>query len=325
MGIFDAHLHLNGSVSQALLERKAREHNVVDAYEAFVSNAALISTLYKNKGSSSELVGMIFQQFSYVYRILTIADIPECVADVMQHTTATDLEIRTTPKVNPDGSLNEGSISLFVEGLSQEYEGKRAVGILTCNRNSFSRELGMVVVDRVVQEMKATGKLVGIDIAGDPYGERTLTGDDLIEVILYALNNNIGVTIHIGEASTEIEMQEVDNILTALEQFADLANSKLRLGHCIYLTAEQKQRIRQLRLPIEVAPSCHKMLGWMQDGRPHPVVDIHKDKKLYLFGTDDALLFGGDAQQETKTGIELLGIDGDLDTVYSERRQFMFA
>ena len=39
-------------------------------------------------------------------------------------------------------------------------------------------------------------------------------------------------------------------------------HGKVRLGHCIYLTQQQKERINKLGIPIEICPSCHSKLNW---------------------------------------------------------------
>ena len=64
--------------------------------------------------------------------------------------------------------------------------------------------------------------------------------------------------------------QDTDSLLNVLEQWKSQhptkdnnpLHGKVRLGHCIYLTQKQKDRINTLGIPIEVCPSCHSKLNW---------------------------------------------------------------
>ncbi len=109
------------------------------------------------------------------------------------------------------------------------------------------------------------------------------------------------------ESDTTIERQDTDAILNALEQWKNEQPNqeknpfigRVRLGHCIYLTQEQKDKIRQLGIPIEVCPSCHKLLNWHIENKPHPITEIYDDVSGNLVvGTDDDAIFGGSIEME---------------------------
>ncbi|WP_158618873.1 hypothetical protein [Legionella qingyii] len=69
-------------------------------------------------------------------------------------------------------------------------------------------------------------------------------------------------------------------------------HGKVRLGHCIFLTQEQKERINKLGVPIEVCPSCHSKLNWHLEKEPHPATLIYQDlSEPVVLGTDDELIF----------------------------------
>lgn len=122
-----------------------------------------------------------------------------------------------------------------------------------------------------------------------------------------ALEKEVSIAIHMGESDTDIEKQDTDAVLEVLEQWKqDHPNSakslflgKIRLGHCIYLTQQQKERIRALELPIEVCPTCHKKLNWHLEEKQHPVASIYADvSENLVVGTDDDAIFGGRMDNE---------------------------
>jgi adenosine deaminase len=122
-----------------------------------------------------------------------------------------------------------------------------------------------------------------------------------------ALNKSIAIAIHAGESDSERERQDTDAVLTALEQWKSLhpgedknpLHGKVRLGHCIFLTQEQKDRIKKLGIPIEVCPSCHSKLNWHLEKDPHPTTLIYQDlSEPVVLGTDDELIFDGSVKNE---------------------------
>ena len=138
-------------------------------------------------------------------------------------------------------------------------------------------------------------------------GKRTLTGDALGETILLALNSGISIAIHMGEVDTLIEKNDIDIILSALEAWVGLQpllsynplHGKVRLGHCIFLTEEQQEKIAALGIPIEICASCHKHMNWHLETSPHPVTGIYADvKEALVSGTDDQTIFGSSAKDE---------------------------
>jgi adenosine deaminase len=304
--VADFHMHLSGSFTLAFLKKcaydslegDAEESHATKAYQLFVLNAAEVETLRK-QGDFRGLVRQLFKQFDYIYDIVKVDHIVAGVRDVVESSNATYQEIRNTPKLNDDGSINYDSIAAFAEGLSQDYEGKEVWGVLGIDRTKFDLVRAKKVVDSVAREEK----FVAIDVSGNPVAPRKLTGEGLTALLSYALDKKVGITIHIGEVDSGIERDEVEGLLNFLESRGDTKTSEarqanniiVRVGHGRYLTEDHKAKIKALGLPIEYTETCYKTLGW-----PLGVVGLFNSPVDVLSGTDDSILFNCNAEGEMK-------------------------
>ncbi|MDI9819049.1 MULTISPECIES: hypothetical protein [unclassified Legionella] len=307
----DLHLHLNGSFSLSFLRETAAQHQCLEIFQEFeaVRDRYLGQTQQQpESGYNADIIALVWKQFALIHKIIQdLTDISNGVIDVVSNSTAKYLEIRTTPKIMAGHSESE-YIDVFEAGLKSAKEQiakKKAVGLLSLDRTQHTLKDAQFFIERI---KKSPNKLlVGLDISGNPLGHRTLTGEGLKEVILMALDNEIPIAIHMGESDSEIERQDSDVVLSALQQWrisqAQTAHNpfhgKVRLGHCIYLTREQKGKITQLGVPVEVCPSCHNKLNWHFEHSPHPATGIYEDiSEPVVVGTDDECIFGSSAKVE---------------------------
>ncbi|QMT60089.1 MULTISPECIES: amidohydrolase family protein [unclassified Legionella] len=307
----DLHCHLNGSFSLAFLEHIAKKNNCVELYEELirVRSEYLKNTIQQpESGYSNELIAVIWKQFGLVHKIIqTLADISDGVVDVVRSSKAKYLEIRTTPK-EMEHQTRDKYIDAFVSGLTQanqQITHKKAVGLLSLDRTIHTLEDANYFIDRILKSPNKV--LVGLDVSGNPVANRTLAGEDLTKLVHLALDKGIAIAIHVGESDSARERQDTDAVLTALEQWKSLhsiedknpLHGKVRLGHCIFLTQEQKDRIKKLGIPIEVCPSCHSKLNWHLEKEPHPATSIYQDlSEPIVLGTDDELIFDGSVKDE---------------------------
>lgn len=304
----DLHCHLNGSFSLEFLKKTAEKNNCLATYYEYERLRERYLELTKEQpkdGYEKQMIDMIWGLFGLIHKMVqTLDDITEGTIDVIKNSEAKYLEIRTTPKAM-DGKSRNDYIDAFERGLSSiniQNDNKSAFGLLSLDRTSHNVEDAEAFIQRVITSPKNV--LVGIDISGNPLGERTITGKDLSRVVTMALENKVSLAIHMGESNTEIEKQDTDAVLDALEQWQkehseESFSGKIRLGHCIYLTPLQKERIRALALPIEVCPTCHKKLNWHLEGNDHPVASVYSDvSENLIVGTDDDAIFGGRMDNE---------------------------
>lgn len=320
---FNAHVHLNGSISLEYLEAAATRNQCLENYQQFISEPDL------------------WKKFGWIHQIMqTPEDIRLATIDVVKHSTADMLEIRTTAKRMGNRDVND-YIHAFLAGLldaKRLYPQKHARGLLSIDRARHTLVDAKWIVDAALKEKKSSGMIVGIDLSGNFEGNRTLTGDDLYQAISYALQQDIGVALHVGETNSDIERHDFDILLSAIEDYHKEHPGKLygkvRLGHAIYRTPEQDNRIRALKIPVEICPSCHQKLNWWKQDQPHPVLTLYKHRTQVIPGTDDNLLFDCHDKGEQQKLDELLTMPEkyanlsdaqQLEKLAAKRKRFMFS
>ena len=133
-------------------------------------------------------------------------------------------------------------------------------------------------------------------------------------MVKMGLEKGVGVGVHVGESKGEVEKRDIEVILGVLEgwdnssSFSSSSSSsssttyfhgKIRLGHGIYLTEQQKKRVFSLSLPVEVCPTCHLRINWHTPPSPHPISLLYPSLDCPLVvGTDDCLVFGAGCMEE---------------------------
>lgn len=303
----DLHCHLNGSFSLEFLEKTAIKNKCPHVFAEF---AHLRKLYLQNKdqpdtGYPEEQLNLVWKLFGLIHLMIQdLDDIMQGVIDVVNHS-GRYLEIRTTPKAMA-GKTVEDYIVHFEFALHMINGPKHQVrGLLSLDRTQHNVADAEYFIQRIKKSRPHT--LVGLDIGGNPLKARTLTGEGLAQVITLALDNGIGIAIHLGESDTDIEKKDTDIILSTLAQWKkthapnneQFFAGKVRLAHCIYLTPEQKEIVCDLGLPVEVCPTCHSKLNWHLKNQPHPATGIYSDLKDNLVvGTDDVSIFGGTIKDE---------------------------
>lgn len=319
MLVFDAHLHLNGSISLEYLKNAAIRNDCLNVYQKLVSEDNL------------------WNKFGLVHQIIqTAEDIKLAVVDVVEHSKAGILEIRTTPKMIKNKGL-EVYIQSFVQGLIEAknlYPNKKARGLLSIDRTRHSLKEAKWIIDEAVKEKQSSGMIVGIDLSGNYLTERSLTGSDLYDAIKYALAKDIGLALHVGEIDSDVERQDFDLILKAIDEYQGAIHGKVRLGHAAYRTASQDEIIKKHMIPVEICPSCHRYLEWWKEDKPHPILTLYQFRTQVIPGTDDELLFGSNAKDEQKmldamlkipAGFSALDDTDQQDKVAEQRKRYMFS
>ena len=289
-GLQDLHLHLNGSLSDDFLEMVAERNGVPELYLEFKKKRddyIQKSNKYLNAQQPKEVISLVWELFSLIHQIMqTNQDIQDAVVDVAKHSQAEYLEIRSTPKGKTEKE-REAYIQAFVLGLEEanNLPGKIVKGILSIDRTTTTEEQADKLIARIVQEKKATGSLVGIDISGNPAGNRKIAGETLSHIITSALDQGIGIAIHAGETEKSPEPKDIDTMIRTLQNWRNnqdipegenIFHGKVRLGHMIYCSDEQAEQIKEMGIPIEVCPTCHRRMNWLTGSNEHPVKKIYE-------------------------------------------------
>lgn len=280
----DLHLHLGGSVSKSLLVTFAKADNNKDAVTRLQTDDVL-------------------SLFSISHELLNSpARITEATVDVIGKSTADYLELRTTPRVFPPIHTKRDYLNAFILGL--KHYPHKAKGILSIDRYKHDKKDAKEIIGLALQH---PDHIVGVDISGyNPTKKRILRGTDLSEIITMILNTPLGLALHIGELDSEEERQDSTTSLHTIDDWFQQHPShssigKIRLGHALYLEEEHMRIVRKHNLPIEICPSCHRLVGSWPKGKTHPVEKVYtaKDSPVVI-GTDDALIFDTDHAQEMK-------------------------
>src|SRR5262249_31379571 len=137
MLVFNAHTHLNGSISIEYLEATAKRNGCEDFFKKFVGEPDL------------------WKKFGWIHQIMqTPKDIKLATIDVVKHTKADFIEIRTTPKPMGKHSVDE-YVQALVEGLieaKREYPTKQARGLLSIDRARHSLSDAKWIIDTALKE-----------------------------------------------------------------------------------------------------------------------------------------------------------------------------
>ena len=322
MLVFNSHVHLNGSISLEYLKETAKRNNCPDLYEKFILEKDL------------------WKKFDWIHQIMqTAEDVKLATLDVVKHSNADHIEIRTTAK--PIGKYTvDNYIKAFIEGLKQAnqlHPKKKVRGLLSIDRSKHSLEDAKAIIDTALKEKQTSGMIVGVDLSGNFLGKRTLTGNDLYLMLVYALEKDVGIALHVGEVDSEAERNDFDTILKAIQEHKETRKGKIygkvRLGHAIYRTSNQDDIIRKLKIPVEICPSCHRKLDWWKQDQPHPILTLYKHRTRVLSGTDDNLLFECNDEKEQIILDEMLDIPSkyahlskeEQDNIVSKKRtRYMF-
>lgn len=314
----DLHCHLNGSFSLGFLRSLAEKYGKTAVFERYkILREEYLAGSHEQpaQGYSHETISKIWILFGLIHQlVLCPEDIELGTLDVVNTSTARYLEVRTTPKALGTHSRDD-YIQAFAAGLYRAANANRgqkiAYGLLSLDRTQHTLADAMDFMQHI--QKSPHQMLVGLDVCGNPAAARSLRGEDMAKLVSLALENNIKLAIHMGETDTEQERQDTNAVLDALENWqakqSDTKNpsfiGKIRLGHCIFLTEQQKMRVRRLNLPIEVCPTCHKKLNWHIESKPHPVSAVYPDvSEGIVVGTDDEAVFGGKIKEEQQ---QLLG------------------
>jgi len=164
----------------------------------------------------------------------------------------------------------------------------------------IGRELGTERAEEVVKlALKYREDVCGIDLAGN---ERDFPPHDFREIFNKARSEQVGITIHAGEAGP------AENV-----RFAMLEGGATRIGHGIAVEwdREVKAIARDLGVHFEMCPISNWMTGAISGAQcDHPALRLLRDGMNVSLATDDPLVQGtGGLEAELQVAKELLGAE----------------
>jgi len=209
------------------------------------------------------------------------------------------MEVRYSPLLHTENGLTYDQIVAAVQkGLDRA---RRQFGIVTgqiiCGIRHISTESSLDLADLAVR-WKGRG-VVAFDLAG---AERDFPAKDHIEAFYRALNNNINITIHAGEAFGAPSIHQALHYCRAH-----------RIGHGTHLIEDLDlmNYVNDHRIPVEVCLASNLQTKAIPDYESHPIRRFMEEGLRVTLNTDNRLVSGTTVTNEYRLAVEKYNLDVD--------------
>ena len=272
----ELHAHIGGSIrNSTLVELIANSNNQQNYPELQVL-----------KGDQRSL-SQCFQLFDAVHDLVSSIAIlkritKECIQDFAMEN-CIYLELRTTPRHDIPNVTAQQYVNAVVETIRacqlEEITENITVRLLLSISRAQDPTIALQTVDLAGQSDRNI--VVGLDFSGNPS-----KGD--VNTFLPAFQRardmyKLPITFHIGEINDPVEVEVLLNNTT----------KKDRLGHGLFLTAEQTQRLLDQQICIEICPTSNVRTLELTSLDQHPTLSTWLQAEEYpiCISTDDRGVF----------------------------------
>jgi adenosine deaminase len=289
----ELHVHLDGSLRPRTMVELARERGVtLPTFEPDELGLRMIA-------SDTRSLEDYLLRFQLILSVLQDRPALQRVAYELAEDNAREnvrwLEVRYCPALNTRAGLTlEGAVEGALDGLAlAEADFPIRTGVILCALRSRDpaesraiAEVGVAYRDRGV---------VGFDLAGP---ERGFPAADHREAFETAAAGGLGITVHAGEAYGP----------ESIEQALDDCGAQ-RIGHGTRLRQDVAlmQRVRDLRIPLEVCITSNVQTGAVPSAAEHPVRAYHDAGVAVTLNTDNRLVSGTTLTDEYWLAHQALG------------------
>lgn len=125
-------------------------------------------------------------------------------------------------------------------------------------------------------------------------------GDNICNIIHELHNNNIPITLHLGECNEETDIQQMKELTIYKPK---------RIGHGVFLCSEAQNYIYTNNIPIEMCISSALIAHMINNYDEHPALKLLKNNYPVIICTDDPLIFQTNLTNECNIIMKLLGYD----------------
>lgn len=281
-GLADLHLHLDGSLRQATLEKLAR------AAGKFVPRRLRFSP---GMGLEEAL-----SKFQFTLSVLQRADAVRRVAGEICEDAAADgvttLEIRFAPQLHQGDALEE-IVDAALDGIAGR------AGLILCGLYGEHPD----VLGRNVELAATRPGVVGVDLAGGPHPSHRWILEDYAKPFRRAAELGLGRTVHAGEGRPPEEIAIAIDVLGAQ-----------RIGHGTTLLEDPSvlARVLERGVVIEACPTSNVHTGILSDPRDHPLVQWLQRGVAACVNTDNTLLSDITASRELANVRRIAGMTPEL-------------
>ena len=299
----ELHLHLGGSWPFEFLKTIADDKSITQL---------LMLLDCMDQGMQYEQAFTIFDVISKIVNTdQKVEDGVAALCKQLAYDNVSYVEIRTS--VKDLGSGTEGYLQAVLRGIQKgcAQTSLTAKIILSLRRDSSASAVKETI--GLINQYRNQG-VVGLDISG------MSTKGDAASVLLAAniiKENNIPVTLHLGESPQESAAQQLKELITL---------NPARIGHGVHLSPLALQWILVHKIPIELCLSSAVKVGMIRDCEQHPALHLLADNYPVVICTDDPLIFRKSLSQECAqvAHINKLSID-DMIKLQAQARLYAFA
>jgi len=269
----DLHCHLDGSVRTGTLfdimkKKTSLPCSTVEEFAEFVHVSPACRTLTE-----------FLNKFEFFYPYLKSPEVMERIAYELCEDSAAEniryLEVRFAPCLQADDKISQEDILRSV--LSGLKKGSRDFDIISAAILCVYRGTPPGAWEetyRLAEKYIGSG-IAGLDLAGD---ESKYPSAPFKEVFDKAYSAGLPVTIHAGEASGWESVRDAVDILHAR-----------RIGHGVRISENSVffDRIKEMKIPLEICITSNIHTGVFRDYASHPVKDFYRKGIRVTLNSDD--------------------------------------
>lgn len=272
----ELHLHIGGAWPLEYLKEISKPHEFTDLCLMLDQIQAVVLD-YHNAFHVFSLINKIVHSNERVENGI-MALCKELILDNVVYA-----ELRTGLK--DLGSGLDGHLASVLRGIQRGTKGTPLkVGLILSLRRDTNYSTAEQTIDLA---LKYHGKgVIGIDLSGDStQGD----GKDIFPALIRAKENNLPITLHIGESKEETAEQQMMELLTIQPK---------RIGHGVHLCEEGKKWIKEKKILVELCLTSAVKAGMISDAKEHPALELLLQGHPVAICTDDPLIFNTTLSQE---------------------------
>lgn len=268
----ELHLHLDGSVRVSTIEELLDKNNLEKELVVDENTKSLTDYLKK-----FDLPIKVMQSKENLIRISK-----ELCEDLIKDNVIY-AEIRFAPNFHTKEGLSlDEVVSSVLLGLDSK---NIKTNLILCMMRGDSYENNKNIIDLAIKYRNKG--VCGIDLAGDEAKYPTSLYKDLFS---YALENNLNITVHAGEAGTSKEVKDA------------ISYGAKRIGHGIKIINDDEaiNLVKEKQIPLEICPTSNVQTCNVDNIMNHPIKKLFDKGILVTINTDNRTVSNTSLNKEYK-------------------------
>lgn len=197
-------------------------------------------------------------------------------------------EIRFAPLLHTREGLSiDEVVESAIKGLNRGLKNSRdlSANIILCMMRHATYEENLETVKSAIKYKDK--KVVAIDLAGD---ETLKPVTEFIDLIKFAKENNVNITIHAGEATGSKEVIDAISLGTQ------------RIGHGVHLELNEDNinLVKEKRIGFEICPTSNLQTKSIKTYKDNPIIDFLNNDILVSLNSDNMTVSNTNVYIEAK-------------------------